>query len=455
MLGELAYTRGRALPGAVRGGTARATVEHPLLQLQRSMGNRAVADLVHLQRRSQPAATNLRTDSSAFDAELDKLLATLKAQPEPPSFEVIAAASVGRSSRGEMTAAATRLWSRQRISFSKALRQVAAKNTAAGRNAPKPVHSPSGNDVAYARKAAVVLAPFRYERSSDLSGYSYLIRKNSLLRRAMSGEYDPVRIVSRSNPKGPTAAEMDAAIAKGITDLSSQLKASELGELMVNFLGHGGGGAVTGTDEKKLTPADLAAHAEVARLHGIKVLYVLDTCQSGPATMWARGEIARRAEAALPGGRQHPLIKASRAYRQAHFNVVKVTYGVVGAARLRIDRKLRGKKRREAIHERSLLRFTKLMALSGALLALPAALRSLGKAFAGIGAAPLIKLADTAWMRVLVGVHRLDSKRSLTRVAASMDALLDALNDLSNRVVLALTKAARERGPTPTGEGAP
>jgi hypothetical protein len=424
---------------ADRRGSAHRAAEHPALRLQRTVGNRAVANLVFLQRQARPEHAARTT---ALDAELDGLLAKLQALPDTPPFEVIAATSVGRFSHGELTSAAVLLWRRRKIPFSAALRQVASQNLA-GRNAPKPVHSPGGPAVAYARKAAVVLAPFNYKKSSNLSGYAHLVRKGSPFRKALSAEYDPVWIVN-----DPTGADMDAAIAKGISDLSKLLKPDQSGELMVNFQGHGGGGDITGVDEKALTPADLAAHAEVARLHGIKMLYVLDTCQAGPATMWARREAADRAEGKLPGGTTHQLASAYRAYGRARFGIVKATYGLVRTARLRLnDESFRGMKRRDAVGKRSLDRFGALIALSKACQEFPNALTALDIAFPGINAASLVPLARGAGMSALAGCAHLDDKQSLMQVASSMDRLLDASGDLSNRAVMALTKAASQPRP--------
>ena len=404
---------------------------------------RAVTDTVHRQPEDRSSAASEATEPPAadadLDAELDRLLVSLKAQPDPPPMEVIASTPVGRTSLGELTNAATLLWKRKRIPFSAALRKVAAQNLA-GRGAPRPSHSPSGGDVAYARKAAIILAPFKYARSSDLSGYAHLVAKGSPFRKAVSAEYEPVTIV-----RDPTAAEMDAAIAAGITDLGKLLKPGQLGELMVNFQGHGSGGQLTGTDEKDLTPADLAAHAAVARLHGIKMLYVLDTCQSGPATIWGRGESARRAAESLPGGTKHPLVAAFSAYRKARFEIVNHTYRLFAAARKRIDRGLRGNARRRAIDERDLGRVKALGALSTALGAFPAALKALAKAFPGVDVAPLVKQARDAGMAVLLGFHALDSKRALMRVAASMGTLLDTSNDIGNRVVALIRRAAQDQ----------
>ncbi|MGB3716830.1 MAG: hypothetical protein WA996_20620 [Candidatus Promineifilaceae bacterium] len=273
-------------------------------RLQQTAGNRAVTRLlVHrsaaiVQR--APAKGDKYKDKGL--AELDELLSQIGEKGQKvdiPPVEVISGTTAAEGSGGGIEGEIERLWRREKLTFTKAARKAARKQT--GRRRSVSTQSPHIKpSKAYGKRWSLNLLAADYKgKKADLMDILRLTRKGSPFQKSQAAESNKVLDV-----KNPTAEEMRTQISEAIFGLHGKLDAGEIGELVVYFAGHGSSGTFSGINWEVVTKKQLASLANLARDFNIHMVYVLDTCRGGPLThigrMAAVGDIEKRG-AQLPG----------------------------------------------------------------------------------------------------------------------------------------------------------
>jgi hypothetical protein len=160
--------------------------------------------------------------------------------------------------------------------------------------------------VTFTARWGLVWAAWDYPSWGDLPEIAGLLRRGSPFQRALAGEFTNV-----INVNNPTDSQMRDSLLDATILLSQQVPEGGVGELVVNFQGHGGGGRVYGVDEGPgLGPTEMMRRAQMARELGVHIVYVLDTCNVGQAVMFAQAEMSqelRRQAGTLPGDQQREL----------------------------------------------------------------------------------------------------------------------------------------------------
>ncbi|NJD29289.1 MAG: hypothetical protein FIA92_13460 [Chloroflexi bacterium] len=299
-----------------------------VLALQRAAGNRAVADLLQagpVQRQPAVPATDgdgatagttsgdVATDAALASIEsartLDELLARIDAMMPSPErvapFEALTSTTTAEYSRGELEQDVMRLWRREQLDFtSAALRSVDAPATARGRaiGTRGPRFQP---DREYALRRTVNLFAADYRRGADLPDVARIARRGSPFRRALRGEFE-----RETSVLNPPAAQITSSVRGAIIDMWSELDPGTVGEIVVTFSGHGGGGWISGVDGETVSGNQLAELARHAADFNVHLVFVLDTCRAGPITTVAQVEAIRSLDARLarlPEGQRGPL----------------------------------------------------------------------------------------------------------------------------------------------------
>jgi len=253
------------------------------LRLQSRAGNAAVARLLK--------SSSIQRQHDATPAEADGELATVldriaraMASAQVPPYEVIAGTTAGEYSRGEFEGAIADAWRRERLDFTEAARRIARENTS-GEGAPRPTqspHIPSPDGYALRWNVGLYAADYRGRRD-DRPEIAALMRKGSPFQLALGGGFD------RAIPvPDPTAAEIKGSVIGAVIDMWAELRPGAMGEIVVFFSGHGGGGQLVGVDGEWLTLNDLRKLAEFAADYDVHLVYVLDTCRAGTLAQYAQ-----------------------------------------------------------------------------------------------------------------------------------------------------------------------
>jgi hypothetical protein len=248
---------------ADRAGGTRRDFEsgNPVLSLQRAAGNAALSGLLYLQR--QDVGTAELSDETA--ALLDRIFGR---PPEVEGYEAIVGAESEQGSTGELTRRADALWRRRRIDFAEAFRQ------AAGQRGRAPVSSQTAaSNRSYEQRWGLILPVTR-----DVAGVDEHLIPGSPFQQALRGSFTRV-LPTRRNPSRP---EMLSRIANGIHDLWLALSSGGVGQLVVNFQGHGDAGGIFGADGSILRIWDLDSLGRRAAALRVHLVLILDACDSGP-----------------------------------------------------------------------------------------------------------------------------------------------------------------------------
>lgn len=213
------------------------------------------------------------------ESEIDVMLGRTEAfGPAVPTFEVITATTAAQLSEGELEQEVGRLWERQRLSFTDAARQAAETDSSRNFGPAIPTQSASFEpDQSYAKRWMLGFYAHDYERKGgDIPSVKKLLRRGSPFQQSAQADFDQVFPV-----ENPTGAQISTEINQSARHLRRGLESREIGELVVFFSGHGGGGSISGVDDKKVAPSELSALAELAQDFGIHTVYILDTCRAG------------------------------------------------------------------------------------------------------------------------------------------------------------------------------
>lgn len=393
------------------------------------------------------------TDSDALDLDeymdqdLDEILDELRG-PDVPSYEVIGATTGAENSAGELTAAVNRLWRRNReepVPLLDLYRQVARENTA-GRRAPLPVESPASEEVTFAQRWALVWAAADYRLWGDMPEIAALLRRGSTFQRALRGEFDHIENVRDPNDETMRDTFFDAVLA-----LSHAVPYGEVGQLVVNFQGHGGGGAIYGVNEGDgLGPDELRGWAEMAQEFHVHVVFILDTCNVGQAVTYAQAELGEELGediGSLPPEEQQALTDRMAVARQLGSHVFHLNHF--------LDRlyDLRRPMFQQAGRDEAQPYFGKISdrldELANFVLHPPEGAPDLGE---------IITIAFPASVTALLG-HAEPTRRRLFQLRREIAPLLDHLNDTINQILLEvrtrLAAARSQQGPGTDGQGPP
>jgi hypothetical protein len=394
--------------------------------LQRSQGNGRTAQLLRQEAHGSGAA-------HAQDEELDRLLDRIglaSRAPAVPTFEAITSTTTAEFSAGELEQQVQRLWHRHRLSFTEAARRIAADDNRRGPRATSSAHlRPAHGD--YAVRWAVDLAAYDYRRWGDLPEIARLLRRGSPFQRALDAEADHVVPVPN-----PTAAQIRSQIFDATMGLWQRLGSGEIGELVVMFSGHGGGGGISGVDEQSIGPDELTRMARMARDFNVHVVFVLDTCRASQLALFASAEAGRDLEERaqnLPADRRQRVIA-----RSAQVTAIGGFITRIGGAAYAIGDLLR--------HRGGSVPYTDLMAqyrrLADAADDLGARVRAPAFSLEGVpDAGPLRQAYEqylVASLAALAGSRR--AGRALLR---SVAVLLDTSQDAINQII---EKAQNESG---------
>ncbi len=202
----------------------------------------------------------------------------------------------------------------QGLRFVDAARRVARRNSGADGDLP----ARSGQnlpdfDVATGRlplRFALVLANAAYPRS-PLPDVAADTAPGGRLRVALARDYGAeLRIL---HDQGGRA--MRGAVRRAIESLSGRLVDGQLGELLVNFQGHGGPSGFVGVDGQSLNLLHLQGLANIARRSRVQLIVVSDACQQGAGTALAQLDQNRalrervRAAGGLPAAERRELMR--------------------------------------------------------------------------------------------------------------------------------------------------
>jgi hypothetical protein len=218
--------------------------------------------------------------------------------PSVPPFEAVTGTTAAEMGRLELLTRAKKLWTRYRMSFTKAARRHAGKKKVP-KGEPRAAQSPRIKPLQpYELRWCLNIFVWDYRgRKRDLPYLRDLMKPGSPLRKSMRRGFHKVIPV-----KNLAGHEIYAKILDTIIELHRQLKPSRVGQLVVVFSGHGGGGNIQGWDEQEVTKEQLARLASIfAGGLGIHMVYILDTCQADQLADLARQQALESIEKRVPG----------------------------------------------------------------------------------------------------------------------------------------------------------
>ncbi len=260
-------------------------------QLQQQIGNRAVGQLSSVgaepesaeQESAEPAEQAEPEEKGAgyTESEIDVILGRTEAfGPDVPTFEVISATTSAQLSHGELEQEVGRLWTREQIGFTEAARQAAETNSATRQGSAVPTQSADFEpDQSYSQRWMLGFYNHDYEKGSgggDLPALKKLLRRGSGFQRSVKSDFDQDFPFENSS-----GAQISSQINEKGRHLRRGLERQEIGELVVFFTGHGGGGSILGVDGTSVAWSELASLADLAQDFGIHTVYILDTCRAG------------------------------------------------------------------------------------------------------------------------------------------------------------------------------
>jgi hypothetical protein len=333
--------RVRAAESHAPRGSRQSVREDAVQQLQRQAGNAAVAALLTRRVQRQEAGdTEASVELPApprLPPDIVALLDRIAAPSGVGGVQALTATTGAQLSAGEFTHRALDLWRRDHLALDDAYRRSAAETLGGTRPTQGGDERPARASAHWelllaawnyrnaqyrARRARSDIEPFLLENPDDRPGrrppgnlpdIREMLRRGSPYRRAVAASYDHNEIV-----ENPTASAMSAAILGMAERLAQSLPQGGTGRLTVNFQGHGGGGAITGVDDRDIDPDTLLRLAEHAEGLGVQVTYVLDTCNAGACALLAEEQEFNTAESGVPPGLQTELAPLASALRQLY-----------------------------------------------------------------------------------------------------------------------------------------
>lgn len=212
-------------------------------------------------------------------------------EPTAGGLEMISATQSNTgSSEGFFTRRICTLMQRhQGLRFVEAARRVARQNSGGtGELAARSGRNHNDMDVATGGlplRQALVLANANYRNGANaLPDVAADSGPNGRLSVALAGDYG-ARVQILHDQTGP---QMRAAVRSAITSLGGRLVSGQLGELMVNYQGHGNAAGMVGVDGQSLNLMHLQGLANIARTHRVQLIVVSDACHQGAGTAMAQ-----------------------------------------------------------------------------------------------------------------------------------------------------------------------
>jgi hypothetical protein len=246
-----------------------------------------------------------------LDPSLEALLDEIAPIPDTPTPETMTGTNSADNSNGRLTNR-TQAWVRNGQSFSNASRRAAREPGGEGQ-VPQGSPRTPGSEGFTPRWALVLLAHDYPRRGSDLGDVEALTNLTCPFQTALTGEF-----AVRRNIENPTGAQITEEFRRAIVDMIPHLVQGQSAELMVNFQGHGQGGAIDGVDWVAVTTQEMHQIAAFARNHNIHVTFVLDTCTAGDAVAQSqleRGQDLGRRRDQLSAEGQRRLTLAGELWR--------------------------------------------------------------------------------------------------------------------------------------------
>jgi hypothetical protein len=444
--------------GPATGRRAASTAAEHVLNLQAAAGNRAVTEALHprvVQReppRPTPAPARPSTNGAAKDGNaeetLDDVLARIEASMNLPErvapAEVLTATTAAEFSTGELDLGIEKTWKRERLDFTKAARKHVATSAKGGAatGTQGPRFDPERR---YALRRSVSLLAADYKTGGDLDEVAAIAKRGSPYRSALTKEFGNPTIVLN-----PTGARMRSSIFDAILKMWIDLQDGEVGELLVTFSGHGGGGYFSGVDWDAVDGNELISLSELAADHNVHVIYVMDTCRAGLLAGAAQGQALREIKSRLarvPADLRKPLLA-----RQQYLQELRLGAFEVGAASHAVGDKARDEVKKRSDKNR-LAYFEALVELSNRNRAF--------KAILGRASLPgipdhkvLVELQERLGWNVLSAMA--GSGREVASTLHAAARMLDAANDVINAALERLdqdVRAASPRNPKGAGPG--